>query len=152
MTNEKTNANEKHMRIAEMMNPEGLTFLGIPLEEHEKEFWATARPAEERERLHKEDIENGIAQANINLTDIMFAIPFDRLLVVANATVLDAIDDECPFLYNRIFDAFLYGNGNGLDSLKRAKRLIDERIAEIEEAEREQPSEPSELAEAYANL
>lgn len=140
------------MKISEQMNTEGLTFLGIPLEEHEKQFWATARPAEEREKLHKEDIENGIVQAGIDLKDAMLTIPFDRLMVVANVTVLDEIDDECPFLYNRIFDAFLFGNGNGLDSLKRAKRLIDERIKEIEEAEKLQPSEPSELAEAYAKL
>lgn len=140
------------MKIAEMMNPEGLTFVGIPLEEHEREFMATARPAEERARLHKESIENGIVRAGIDISDLMVVIPFDRLMVVANNTVLDQIDEECPFVYNRIFDAYLYGCGNGLSSLKRAKRLLDERIAEIEEAEREQPSEPSELAEAYANL
>lgn len=140
------------MKISEQMNTEGLTFLGIPLEEHEKQFWATARPAEEREKLHKEDIENGIEQAGIDLADAMITIPFDRLMIVANATVLDEIDDECPLLYNRIFDAYLYGAGNSLATLKRAAKLLNERIAEIEEAEREQPSEPSELAEAYANL
>lgn len=140
------------MKISEQMNTEGLTFLGVPLEEHEREFMATARPAEERERLHKEDIENGIIRAGIDMKDLMAVIPFDRLMIVANDTVLDQIDEECPLLYNRIFDAYLFGIGNSLTSLKRAKRLLDARIQEIEEAEREQPSEPSELAEAYANL
>ena len=140
------------MRISEQMNTEGLTFLGIPLEEHEREFYATARPVEQRTRFHVEDIANGIVRAGIDISDLMVVIPFDRLMVVANNTVLDQIDDECPLLYNRIFDAYLFGCGNGLDSLRRAKRLLDARIAEIEEWEKECPSEPSELAEAYASL
>ena len=140
------------MKLAEQMNTEGLTFLGIPLEEHERQFYATARPAEQIEKLHIEDIMIGIEQADIDLRDAMMTIPFDRLMVVANVTVLDEIDEECPLLYNRIFDAFLFGCGNGLDSLKRAKRLLDARIAEIEEWEKECPSEPAELAEAYASL
>lgn len=138
------------MKISEQMNTEGLTFLGIPLEEHEKQFWATARPADVRERDHKEDLENGITQAGIDLTDAMITIPFDRLMVVANVTVLDEIDDECPLLYNRIFDAYLLGSGTS--SLKRAARLINERLKELEEIEKESPSEPSELADAYAKL
>ena len=140
------------MKLAEQMNTDGLTFLGIPLEEHERQFYATARPAEEIEKLHLDDIANGIVRAGIDITDCMMTIPFDRLMVIANVTVLDEIDDECPLLYNRIFDAYLFGCGNGLDSLKRVKRLLDARIAEIEEWEKEFPSEPAELAEAYASL
>lgn len=140
------------MKLAEQMNTEGLTFLGIPLEEHERQFYATARPAEIIKRLHLDDIANGIEQAGIDLRDAMMTIPFDRLMIVANVTVLDEIDDECPLLYNRIFDAFLFGCGNGLDTLKRAARLINERISQIEQEESVRPSEPSELAEAYASL
>lgn len=140
------------MKLAEQMNTEGLTFLGIPLEEHERQFYATARPAEEIEKLHFEDIANGIEQAGIDLSDAMMTIPFDRLMIVANVTVLDEIDEECPLLYNRIFDAFLFGCGNGLDTLKRAARLINKRISQIEQEESVRPSEPSELSEAYRKL
>ncbi len=140
------------MRISEQMNTEGLTFLGIPLEEHEREFYATARPVEQRVRFHIEDIANGIVRAGIDITDCMMTLPFDRLMIVANVTVLDEIDEECPLLYNRIFDAFLFGCGNGLDTLKRAARLINERISQIEQEECVRPSEPSELSEAYRKL
>ena len=138
------------MKIAEQINTEGLTFLGIPLDEHEREYMATAKPAEVRAKLHAEDIQNGIEQAGIDLTDIMSVIPFDRLMIVANNTVLDEIDDECPLLYNRIFDAFL--SGAPYHSLKRAVKLLTEEIDELEKSIAERGCEPAELADVYETL
>ena len=138
------------MKIAEQINTEGLTFLGIPLDEHEREYMATAKPAEVRAKLHAEDIQNGIEQAGIDLTDIMSVIPFDRLMIVANNTVLDEIDDECPLLYNRIFDAFL--SGAPYHSLKRAAKLLTEEIDELEKSIAERGCEPAELADVYETL
>lgn len=138
------------MKIAEQINTEGLTFLGIPLDEHEREYMATAKPAEVRAKLHAEDIQNGIEQAGIDLTDIMSVIPFDRLMIVANNTVLDEIDDECPLLYNRIFDAFL--SGAPYHALKRAAKLLTEEIDELEKSIAERGCEPAELADVYETL
>ena len=138
------------MKIAEQINTEGLTFLGIPLDEHEREYMATAKPAEVRAKLHAEDIQNGIEQAGIDLADIMSVIPFDRLMIVANNTVLDEIDDECPLLYNRIFDAFL--SGAPYHSLKRAAKLLTEEIDELEKSIAERGCEPAELADVYETL
>lgn len=138
------------MKISEQMDTEGLTFLGVPLEEHERLFWEGAKKGEEGIQISKETVENGIEQAGINYEDLTTAIPFDRLCIIANDTVLDAIDEECPLLYNRIFDAFLAGAP--YTALKRAARLLTAEIEEVEKSAKERGCEPAELEEEYLKL
>ena len=138
------------MKISEQMNTEGLTFLGLPLEEHERLFWEGAKKGEEGIRISKETVQNGIEQAGIDYNDLTTALPFDRLCIIANDTVLDSIDDECPLLYNRIFDAFLAGAP--YTALKRAARLLSDEIDELEKSAAERGCEPAELEEAYLKL